>query len=154
MIKYVEKNGTTQVSQSAVNKFAIGFSNDSKFEDEFYKTMNHYCSVRGSQFRRNVKVIEVFPEETNNDQVNKKEFDGVLYEGRIAKVVFELNGREHYERKSTIKSDKTKMELLKAKGLKHIFITNQYVKHYEFISELMNKFKGDIYQKTLFDGYD
>lgn len=154
LIKYVEKNGTVEVSQSAVNKFAIGFSNDSKFEDEFYKTMNHYCSVRGSQFRRNVKVTEVFPEETNNDQVNKKEFDGVLYEGRIPKVVFELNGREHYERKSTIKSDKAKMELLKTKGLKHIFITNQYVKHYEFIRELMNKFNGDIYQKTLFDGYD
>ena len=154
LIKYVEKNGTTQVSQSVVNKFAIGFSNDSKFEDEFYRTMNHYCSVRGSRFRRNVKVSEVFPEEAHNDKVNKKEFDGVLYEGRIPKVVFELNGSEHYVRKSSIRSDKEKMELLKAKDLKLIFIPNQYVKHYEFIRELMKKFKGDIYQKTLFDGYD
>lgn len=154
LIEYVEKNGTSQVVESPVNKFSIGFSNDSKFEDEFYKTMNHYCSIRGSKFRRNVKVIDVFPEEKDNEKVNKKEFDGVLYEGITPKIVFELNGREHYERKSTIWSDKMKMELLEAKGIKLIFIPNQYVKHYEFIRELISKFKGDIYQKTLFDGYD
>lgn len=154
LIDYVSKNGTTSVSQSAVNKFTIGFSNDSKFENEFYLTMNHYCSIRGSKFRRNVKIIDVFPEEKNNGLVNKKEFDGVLYQGNIPKIVFELNGREHYSRKSTIKSDKIKMELLKAKGIKLLLIPNQYVKHYEFIRELINKFKGDIYQKTLFDDYE
>ncbi|WP_298510549.1 AAA domain-containing protein [uncultured Kordia sp.] len=154
LIDYVAKNGTTSVSQSVVNKFTIGFSNDSSFENEFYLTMNHYCSIRGSKFRRNVKIIDLFPEEKNNELVNKKEFDGVLYEGNIPKIVFELNGREHYSRKSTIKSDKIKMELLKAKGIKLLFIPNQYVKHYEFIKELINKFKGDIYQKTLFDNYD
>jgi len=30
-------------------------------------------------------------------------------------------------------------------------IPNQYVNHYEFIRELMNKIKGGVYQKTLFD---
>ncbi|MFN8255727.1 MAG: hypothetical protein U0W24_08570 [Bacteroidales bacterium] len=35
-----------------------------------------------------------------------------------------------------------------------IFIPNQYVKHYEFVRELINKFNGDVYQRTLFDGYD
>jgi superfamily I DNA and/or RNA helicase len=154
LIDYVGKNGTTSVSQSMVNKFTIGFSNDSRFENEFYQTMNHFCSIKGSKFRRNVKIIDVFPEEENNTLVNKKEFDGVLYEGTIPKIVFELNGREHYSRKSTIKSDKIKMEFLKTKGIKLLFIPNQYVKHYEFIRELINKFKGDIYQKTLFDNYD
>ena len=62
LINYVEKNGTTHIAQSMVKKFTIGFSNDSKFEDEFYKTMNHYCTVRGSRFKRNVKIIDVFPE--------------------------------------------------------------------------------------------
>ncbi|WP_433991515.1 hypothetical protein U8527_04100 [Kordia algicida OT-1] len=116
--------------------------------------MNHYCTVRGSKFKRNVKIIDLFSEEKNNRLVNKKEFDGVLYEGNVPKIVFELNGSEHYSRKSTIKSDQIKMELLKAKGIKLLFIPNQYVKHYEFIRELINKFKGDIYQKTLFDNYD
>lgn len=154
LIDYVEKNGTTQVSQSVVNKFTIGFSNNSRFEDEFYSTMNHYCSIRGSRFNRNVKIIDVFPEEKNNNNVNKKEFDGVLYQGNTPKIVFELNGREHYTKKNRIKSDGIKMELLKAKGIRLLFIPNQYVKHYEFIRELINKFNGDIYQKTLFDDYD
>ena len=154
LIDYVKKNGTTQISQSVVNKFTIGFSNNSKYEDEFYTTMSHYCSIRGSVFKRNVKIIDVFPEEKNNNLVNKKEFDGVLYEGNIPRIVFELNGREHYTKKNRIRSDEIKMELLRAKNIRLLFIPNQYVKHYEFIRELINKFNGDIYQKTLFDNYD
>jgi hypothetical protein len=154
LIDYVQKNGTTQVSQSVVNKFTIGFSNNSQFEDEFYTTMSHYCSVRGTTFRRNVKVADIFPEEKNNDLVNKKEFDGVLYQGSTPHVVFELNGSEHYTKKDRIESDKIKMELLKAKNIRLLFIPNQYVKHYEFIRELIKKFNGDVYQKTLFDDYD
>jgi superfamily I DNA and/or RNA helicase len=154
LIDYVEKNGTTQISQSVVNKFTIGFSNNSQFEDEFYKTMSHFCSIQGSRFKRNVKIIEVFPEEKNNTLVNNKEFDGVLYQGNIPRVVFEINGKEHYTKKNRIKSDEIKMELLKTKNIGLLFIPNQYVKHYEFVRELLNKFNGDVYQKTLFDGYD
>lgn len=154
LIDYVQKNGTTQISQSVVNKFTIGFSNDSKFEDEFYKTMQHYCSIQGSRFKRNVKVVDVFPEEKNNQLVNQKEFDGVIYEKGIPQIVFEINGSEHSTKKKTIESDKIKMELLKTKNIKRLFIPNQYVKHYEFIRELINKFNGDVYQKTLFDSYD
>jgi hypothetical protein len=46
------------------------------------------------------------------------------------------------------------MELLKTKNIRLLFVPNQYVKHYEFVRELINKFKGDVYQKSLFDGYD
>ena len=151
LIDYVEKNGTTLVPHSVVNKFTIGFSNNSPFEDEFYSTMSHYCSIGGSKFKRNVKIIDVFPEEKNNPNVNKKEFDGVLYQGNVPEIVFELNGREHYTKKNRIKSDAIKMELLRSKGIRLLLIPNQYVKHYEFIRELINKFNGDIYQKTLFD---
>ena len=111
LIDYVEKNGTIQIPQSEVNKFTIGFSNDSRFEDEFYSTMNHYCSIGGSKFRRNVKIIDLFPEEKDNPRLNKKEFDGVLYQGNVPEIVFELNGREHYTKKNRIKSDAIKMEL-------------------------------------------
>jgi superfamily I DNA and/or RNA helicase len=154
LIAYVEKNGTTQISQSVVNKFTIGFSNNSQFEDEFYKTMSHYCSIQGSRFKRNVKIVDLLPEEKNNTIVNKKEFDGVLYQGNVPKIVFELNGREHYTKKNRIQSDEIKMELLKTKNIRLLFIPNQYVKHYEFVRELVNKFNGDVYQKTLFDFYD
>ncbi len=154
LINYVEKNGTTDVSPSLVNKLTIGFSNNSEFENEFYSTMSHYCSTQGSKFGRNVKITDVFPEEKNNPLVNKKEFDGVLYQGSQPMVVFELNGKEHYSNKRTIESDKIKKALLERKNIKLIFIPNHYVKHYEFIRELINKFKGDVYQKSLFDSYD
>lgn len=152
LVDYVQKNGTTQIPQSTANRFTIGFSNDSKFEDEFYKTMSHYCSIQGSRFERNVKVVDVLPEEIENHAVNKKEFDGVIYQGRVPKVVFEINGTEHYRNKKRIESDKLKMELLRSKGINMITIPNPYVKHYEFIRELMNKIKGGVYQKSLFDG--
>lgn len=154
LIEYVEKNGTTQISQSDVNKFTIGYSNNSKFENEFYITMLHYCSIQGSIFKRNVKVIDVFPEEKANQMVNRKEFDGVIYEKGIPKVVFEINGREHSTRKRTMESDKIKMELLRTKKIERLFISNHYVKHYEFIREFMNKLNGGGYQKSMFDSYD
>jgi superfamily I DNA and/or RNA helicase len=153
LIEYVQKNGTTQISQSLTNKFTIGFSNNSKFEDEFYKTMHHYCSIKGGRFRRNIKIIDLYPEERNNNLINKKEFDGVLFEGRFPKVIFEINGREHYTKKNRINSDKSKMDFIKSKGneIQLIMIPNQYVKHYEYIGELIKKLKGDGYQKSLFD---
>lgn len=154
LIEYAYNNGTTEIAQSTVNKFTIGFSNNSKFEDEFYKTMQHYCSLKETRFKRNVKIIDIFPEESNNSLVNKKEFDGVLFQNKTPKVVFELNGAEHYHNKKTIQSDQIKKELLTSKNIQLLFIPNQYVKHYEFIRELINKFNGDMYQKTLFDGYD
>jgi hypothetical protein len=151
LIGYVQGHGTTEVPQSTANRFTIGFSNDSRFEDEFYKTMSHYCSIQGTRFERNVKVVDVFPGELHNPAVNRKEFDGVVYQGILPKVVFEINGTEHYKHKKRIASDRVKMQLLHSKGIAHMAIPNPYVKHYEFIRELMNKIKGGVYQKTLFE---
>lgn len=93
----------------------------------------------------------MFPEERNNSSVSKKEIDGVIYLGKVPKVIFEINGVEHYKSKNRIESDKKKMQLIRGKNLILICIPNQYVKHYEFIRELLIKVKGDVYQKTLFD---
>lgn len=154
LIEYVEKNGMTKISESTANKFTIGFSNDSRFENEFYKTMQHYCTIQLGKFERNVKVVDIFPEERNNELVNKKEFDGVLYVGQNPHVVFELNGQEHAIKAKAIKSDLLKQELLKRKNINLVFIPNQYVKHYEFIRELIGKLNGNVYQKSLFDSYE
>jgi hypothetical protein len=151
LIDYVQQNGTSQVAESSADKLTIGLSNNSEFEDEFYKTMSQYCSVESTRFERNVKVTDLFPGQINNPAVNKKEFDGVLYDGRVPKVIFEINGTEHYKNKKRIASDNLKMQLVKSKNLKMILVPNQYVKHYEYIRELINKIKGGIYQKTLFE---
>lgn len=151
LIEYAGKNGVSQVAESAASKFTIGFSNNSAFEDEFYKTMSHYCTIQGTRFERNVKVTDVFPEEINNPAVNKKEFDGVLYEGKAPKVIFEINGAEHLRNKKRVQADKLKMQVVNSKNIQLILVPNQYVKHYEFIRELLNKIKGGAYQQTLFD---
>lgn len=151
LIQYVQENGTIQISRSVVNKFTIGFSQNSVFEDEFYRTMSHYCTVQGTRFERNVKLTDLFPEELNNPALNKREFDGVLYVGKAPQIVFEVNGAEHYHNRKRMESDRLKSELLARKNLKLIFVPNQYVKHYEFIRELINKIKGGVYQKTLFE---
>jgi hypothetical protein len=151
LIEYAQQKGTLQINKSAVNKFTIGFSNDSKFEDEFYKTMSHYCTIQGKRFERNVKIIDLFPEEKDNTLVNKKEFDGVIFKGSSPEIVFEVNGIEHLKNSSRMKSDHVKMQLLNSKNIQLLLITNQYVKHYEYIRELMNKIKGKPYQKTLFE---
>lgn len=147
---YISKNGNTQVAQSTSNKFTIGYSNDSVFEDEFYKTMSHYCTVKGGRFKRNVKVIEVFPEDRNNPLINRKEFDGVLYTGPKLEVVFEVHGFEHSTNKKRQASDQRKRDFLKSKGVKFIEIPNYYVKHYEIIGELINKIRGETFQMGLF----
>lgn len=151
LIEYVEKHGTTQVSQSVANRFTIGLSQNSIFEDEFYKTMSHYCTVQGTRFERNVKLIDLFPQEINNSALNKREFDGVIYVGKVPQIVFEINGAEHYHDRKRMDSDKLKAQLLNSKKLKLIFVPNHYVKHYEFLRELINKIRGGVYQKTLFD---
>jgi hypothetical protein len=98
-----------------------------------------------------VKVTDVFPEELGNPAVNRKEFDGVMYVGKAPKVIFEVNGAEHYQNKKRIESDKLKEQLVKSKNLQMILVPNQYVKHYEFIRELVNKIRGGAYQKSLFE---
>lgn len=127
LITYAESREKTQISPSSSNKFTIGFSNDSIFENEFYITMQHYCTLEKGRFKRNVKVIDLFREEINNVLVNKKEFDGVLYLGETPHIVFEINGQEHTTNSKSIKSDLIKKELLERKNIQLILIPRQYV---------------------------
>jgi hypothetical protein len=147
----IQKNGTTEVARSNANKFTIGFSNDSRFEDEFYKTMQHFCSISGAVYKRNVKIIDLFPEVKGDYSLCAKEFDGVIFDNGHPKVVFELNGTEHSTNKKAMESDKIKMQFLQSKNIQLFLIPNQYVQHYEFILSLMNKVNGQGYQRSLFE---
>ncbi len=154
LLEYVEKNGSIKINESTPNKLSIGFSNDSVFENEFYITMQHFCSMGSTRFARNVKVIDLFPDQLYNNDLNKREFDGVIYEGNVPKMVFEVDGAEHYKVKKRIDSDNEKMKLLERKGIKLLKIPNNYVKHYEFIRELINKFNNRPYQSDMFCDYE
>ena len=92
--------------------------------------------------------------EKEEEMEMEPQFEFVPAKSESKKVIFELNGAEHYRNRRTIKSDILKKELLASKNVQLLFVPNQYVKHYEFIRELINKFNGDLYQASLFDGYD
>jgi len=154
LLEYVEQNGTTKITESNANKLSIGFSNNSEFENQFYITMQQYCSLSSTRFVRNVKVLDLFPDQLYNDNLNKKEFDGIIYEGNVPKMVFEVDGAEHYNKKKRIDADTKKMELLARKGIKLFKIPNHYVKHYEFIRELINKLNNKAYQTDMFSNYE
>jgi hypothetical protein len=150
LVEYVSNYGETKVAASGQNTFTIGFSNNSFFENEFYKTIQHFCSIANTRFERNVKLTKVFPAQTRNAMLNRLEFDGILYEGSKPKVVFEINGREHYLARNRIESDNRKMEFLKSENVQLIMVPNSYVKHYEFLGQLIRKIIGVSYQTEMF----
>lgn len=140
---YVYKNGETIVPKSE-NTLTLDFSNNSKNEAEFFKTVEPYFHRRGSKFRieRNVKVKGAIKgiQEEDLDLVGKKEFDvivqakgGFIFKTYQTIVVFEIDGGEHVGRKKTAMLDRQKEEVCKRYGIKLIRISSQEVKDYEYI---------------------
>ena len=61
LVKYVQSNGTTKILPNESYSIQIGNSNASKYEDMFFKTIAHFCSVNNTfQVKRNVKLASIF----------------------------------------------------------------------------------------------
>ena len=88
---------------------------------------------------------------------SSKEFDLVLYEtvffNKKPSIVFEVNGGEHFGVLNRERSDKAKIEICKKKGIKIVFISNTFVKNYEYIVDIIMAAKNaDIpIQQSFFD---
>ena len=88
---------------------------------------------------------------------DNKEFDMVLYEtsffGKKPRIVFEINGGEHFGASDRERSDRAKMEICNKKGIKIIFIPNSFVKNYEYIVDIIISSKNAEIpiQQTIFD---
>ena len=141
LINYAINDGKVSVDPSETCSIQIGKSNGSKNEDEFYKTISHFCSINSSfEVKRNVSFKTIFSDDDELSQSNK-EFDIVIYERRwgkiIPKIVIELNGGEHFGNRSRQVSDQHKMKVCKQKHLKFIMIDNSFIKSYEYIRDLI-----------------
>ena len=95
LVEYVKNEGRISVPPNESSTIEIGSSNGSQIEDEFYKTISHFCSCHKSfEVERNVKLSKLFKGE-NEFVGSNKEFDLVLYEnsffGRKPRIVFEIN---------------------------------------------------------------
>ena len=157
LVEYVKNEGRISVPPNESSTIEIGSSNGSQIEDEFYKTVSHFCSCHKSfEVERNVKLGKLFKGE-NEFATSNKEFDLVLYEnsffGRKPRIVFEINGGEHFGVLNRERSDRAKMEICNKKGIKLIFIPNSFVKNYEYIIDIIISSKNAEIpiQQTIFD---
>ena len=141
LVKYVSNNGKSEVLPNESYTIQIGNSNGSKYEDLFFKTISHFCSVNNLfQAKRNVKLNSIF----TNDPIlskSKLEFDVVLYKidgtNLIPQVAIELQGGEHFGNLDREKCDTRKKHICKEKGITLLEIPNSFAKSYETIKELI-----------------
>lgn len=141
LVKYVKNNGTTEVVPNESYSIQIGSSNGSQFEDKFFKTISHFCTVNSVfQAKRNVKLSTLF----SNDPIlnkSKLEFDVVLYQiddtRLIPKIAIELQGGEHFGNIDRERCDARKSKICKEKGIVLLEIPNSFAKSYETIKKLI-----------------
>ncbi len=159
LIQYAKNNGKIEIPPNEFVKIEIGKSNGSIAEDEFFKTISHFCSCNKTfDAERNVKPSKVIKNGIS-PVFNNMEFDLVLYEktffAKKPVIAFEVNGGEHNGKGATEISDKRKMDICKINGVKLIFIPNSFVKAYEYISDIIlsAKNKSMTIQQSLFDEF-
>lgn len=156
LVDYAIKDGKVHIDPSETSMIQIGKSNGSKNEEEFYKTISHFCSVNSSyEVKRNVPFRVIFSNDEELSKINK-EFDIVIYERKwpriIPKIVIELNGGEHIAFKSRQLSDKYKLEVCKQRKLKFIMVDNSFIKSYEYLIDIIIGSKNKkMTQISLFD---
>ena len=158
LIQYAKNNGRLEVPPNESVKIEIGKSNASVAEDEFFKTVSHFCSCHKTfEAERNVRVSKVIKNESN-PILDRMEFDLVLYEknfygGKRPIIAFEVNGGEHFGVTAREMSDRRKKEICKKNKIKLIIIPNTFVKAYEHIADIImsSKNKETSIQQSLFD---
>jgi len=158
LIQYAKNNGKLEVSPNESIKIEIGKSNSSVAEDEFFKTVSHFCSCHKTfEAERNVKLSKIIKTESNQS-LDRMEFDLVLYEknffgGKKPVIAFEVNGGEHFGVMAREMSDRRKMDICKRNGIMLIVIPNTFVKAYEYIADIImsSKNKSTSIQQSLFD---
>lgn len=155
LVEYVKSRGEYIVAPS-VNSISLGKSNNSKAEDEFYKTISQFCSIhKFFDAERNVPFSKIFKDDPILSK-SKMEFDLVLYSKKFAvrkvAVVIEINGGEHFGNASREKADQLKRKICQKNKWQFISIPNSFVKSYEEIRELILSLKGkEFEQMTLFN---
>lgn len=157
LIQYAKNNGKVNVPPNESIKIEIGKSNGSVAEDEFFKTVSHFCSCHKTfEAERNVKLTKIIKDDWS-PSLSKMEFDLVLYEktffSKKPVIAFEVNGGEHFGVTAREMSDRKKMQVCKKNGIKLVLIPNTFVKAYEYIADIImsSKNKYTSIQQSLFD---
>ena len=157
LIEYAKNNGQISVPPNESIKIEIGKSNGSEAEDEFFKTVSHFCTCHKTfEAERNVKVSKLFKDDPNFEN-SQFEFDLVLYEktffSKKPVIIFEVNGGEHLGSEARERADRYKMKICSDRGIKLIIIQNSFVKAYEYIADIIMsaRNRSTSIQQTLLD---
>ena len=147
LVNYINKNGETKVLPNESYSIQIGKSNKSKYEDMFFETLSHFCTVNKIfQVKRNVKLSIMFFSDELLSQSNL-EFDIVLYRVGdsmlIPEIAIELQGGEHFGDIEREKCDRRKREICKEKKIALLEIPNSFAKSYQNIKELILQSCGE-----------
>lgn len=151
LVKYVSHNGKCVVPPNDSFTIQIGKSNGSKFEDMFFKSLSHFCTVNNMfQAKRNVKLCDLFSDDPVISKSNM-EFDIVLYvvdgSDLIPKIAIELQGGEHFGDLNRERCDKKKVDICREKGITLLEIPNSFAKSYEIIKGLILSSCGQKYEQ-------
>ena len=155
LIKYVKNNGNIEVEPNDSYTLQIGKSNGSRYEDMFFETVSHFCTVNKMfKAKRNVPLSVLF----YNDPIlskSKLEFDIILCRIEdtllIPTIAIEIQGGEHFGNIDREKCDARKAQICKDKGITLIEIPNSFVKSYNKIKQLILQSSGEkIQQLELF----
>ena len=138
---YAISDGKIVVPPNDSIRLEIGKSNNSKNEEEFFKTLSHFCSVHTHyEVKRNVSFKTIFKDDEKLRESNK-EFDIVIYESKwrtnVPRIAIELCGGEHFGQMSREASDNEKKRICEQKGIKYLMIDNSFIKAYEYIKDLI-----------------
>ena len=157
LVEYATNNGKLSVPPNESVKIEIGTSNGSVAEDEFFKTISHFCSCHKTfEAERNVKASKLFKDDPYFESI-QLEFDLVLYKKTFFNkkpiIIFEVNGGEHLGSIRREKSDRYKMEICLKRGIKLVIIPNSFVKAYEYVADIImsSKNRSTSIQQTLFE---
>lgn len=156
LFDYAKADGKVLVPPNETFMIQIGKSNGSKNEDEFYKTVAHFCSVHSTySVKRNVPFSKFF-KNVPELAASNMEFDFVISVKNGFKttpeIVVELCGGEHLGTAARERCDNLKMKICKQRGIKFFMIDNSFIKSYEYIKDLIigSANKSSV-RKTLFE---
>lgn len=147
LVKYISSNGKIEVPPNESYSIQIGSSNGSKYEDAFYKTLSHFCSVNNKfQVKRNIKLSTLFYDDPILSK-SKLEFDIVIYKTTLFKVIpkiaIELQGGEHFGNIERENCDTRKSKICEEKDISLLLIPNSFAKSYETIKDLILQSCGE-----------
>lgn len=148
LVRYVQKNGASHVTQKKANSRALGVKPFSTATEEaFLENLNHaleniWLSQNKYSIQKEVAISQVFRDNINyNDLFYSGRFDFVVYE-RISKqqipvLAIELDGKEHFTDEVVKQRDKKKNEICALHNLQIIRVENSYARRYNHIKEIL-----------------